>query len=232
MSIIQMDQSKQKKMNFIVGKKLNMTQHFGENGKVTPVTIIKTSDVVVTQVKSTETKDQYNAVQLGLSPKIAGSRRQNKSKIGHSKDLGKFGKFVEFRVQNPADYQIGQKLDLSQFSVGEFVDVIGTSKGRGFAGVIKRHGFAGYPASHGHAGKRMPGSIGQAFPQHVRKGLRMAGHMGNARITVKNLEIIDIDLAKGLLMVKGAVPGAPNGMLRVHTAKNANQPELNSATAN
>lgn len=198
-----------------------MTQHFSETGEVTPVTVVKAPEIVVTQIKSTDSKDGYNAIQVGVSPNIAGSRHANKPKAGHSKNLGNFGKFVEFRVDNPNDYQVGQKLNVSQFKVGEFVDVIGTMKGRGFAGVIKRHGFAGYPASHGHAGKRAPGSIGQAFPQHVRKGLRMAGHMGNTQVTVKNLEIIDIDPAKGLIMIKGAVPGSRNGMLKISTAKNA-----------
>lgn len=205
------------RMKFIVGKKLNMTQYFAENGEVIPVTVIKVPEVVVTQVKSQETKDGYSAVQVGVSPKIAGSRHANKAKAGHSKDLGTFGTFTEFRVENSSEYQVGQKLSAGQFEIGEMIDVIGTMKGRGFAGAIKRHGFAGFPASHGHDKPRSVGSIGQRYPQHTRKGLRMSGHMGASQVTVKNLQIVDVDAEKGLILVKGAVPGAPSGMIKILT---------------
>lgn len=204
-------------MKFIVGKKLNMTQYFAENGEVIPVTVVKTTEMVVTQVKTAETKDGYNSVQVGIMASIAGSRKADKAKTGHSKNLGTFGKFIEFRVENPADYSVGQKLNLSQFEVGEMVDVVGTMKGRGFAGGMKRHGFAGFPMSHGHNKPRSVGSIGQRYPQHVNKGHRMAGHMGASRVTVKNLQIVDVDTDRSLVMIKGAIPGANSGMVRVST---------------
>ncbi len=202
-------------MNFIVGKKLNMTQYFAENGEVMPVTVIKAPSVLVTQVKKTDTKDGYNAVQIGYSPATHGSRRENKPKLGHSKKLGTFGGFIEFRVDDSASYEVGQKIDLSSFQVGDFVDCVGTMKGRGFAGAMKRHGFAGFPMSHGHNRPRSVGSIGSRYPQHVNKGRRMAGHMGNSTVTVKNLQVVDVDTTKGLIMVKGAVPGANGGMIQI-----------------
>lgn len=204
-------------MKFIVGKKLNMTQYFAENGEVIPVTVVKAPEVVVTQIKLSDTKDGYNAVQVGISANVAGSRHANKAKAGHSKELGTFGKFAEFRVENPGDFQVGQKIDVSQFEVGEMINVIGVMKGRGFAGGMKRHGFAGFPMSHGHDKPRSVGSIGQRYPQHVNKGHRMAGHMGASQVTVKNLQIVDVDADKGLILVKGAVPGHPNGMVKIST---------------
>ncbi len=204
-------------MKFIVGKKLNMTQYFADNGEVIPVTVVKTPNLVVTQVKTADAKDGYNAVQVGVSASVAGSRHANKAKAGHSKNLGTFGKFVEFRVENPSEFQIGQTIDASQFEVGELVNVIGTMKGRGFAGVMKRHNFAGFPGSHGHDKPRSVGSIGSRYPQHVNKGRRMAGHMGASQVTVKNLQIVDVDAAKGLILIKGAVPGHPNGMVKIST---------------
>ncbi len=204
-------------MKFIVGKKLNMTQYFADNGEVIPVTVVKTPNLVVTQVKTADAKDGYNAVQVGVSASVAGSRHANKAKAGHSKNLGTFGKFVEFRVENPSEFQIGQTIDASQFEVGELVNVIGTMKGRGFAGVMKRHNFAGFPGSHGHDKPRSVGSIGSRYPQHVNKGRRMAGHMGASQVTVKNLQIVDVDSAKGLILIKGAVPGHPNGMVKIST---------------
>ncbi len=202
-------------MNFIVGKKLNMSSFFAENGEIIPVTVIKVPPMVVTQVKESTTKDAYNAVQVGISPVIAGSRKANKAKMGHSKNLGTFGKFVEFRVEDPASYEVGKKIDAGTFEIGEMVNVIGTMKGRGFAGAMKRHGFKGFPASHGHDHPRSVGSIGQRYPQHVNKGHRMSGHMGTQSVTVKNLQIVDVDLAKSLILVKGAVPGTRNGMVKV-----------------
>lgn len=207
----------QTRMKFIVGKKLNMTQYFAENGEVIPVTVVKAPSVVVTQVKTADSKDGYSAVQVGVSANIAGSRHANKPKAGHSKNLGTFGKFVEFRVDNPSEFQVGQKIEAAQFEVGEMVDVIGTMKGRGFAGAIKRHGFGGFPASHGHDKPRSVGSIGQRYPQHTRKGLRMSGHMGASQVTVKNLQIVDVDSNKGLILIKGAVPGHPNAMVKIST---------------
>lgn len=202
-------------MNFIVGKKLNMTQYFAENGEAMAVTVVSIPEMVVTQVKTTDGKDKYNAIQVGVSAQVAGSKNTNKPKTGHSKNLGDFGKFVEFRVNDIAEYAVGNKIDASKFEIGEIVNVVGVMKGRGFAGGMKRHGFAGFPASHGHDKPRSVGSIGQRYPQHVNKGHRMAGHMGTQNVTVKNLQIVDVDLDKGLLMVKGAVPGPNTGMLKI-----------------
>lgn len=201
-------------MNFIVGKKLNMTQYFLESGEVIPVTVLKVPAMVVTQVKTKEGKDKYNAVQVGVSKSVGGSKRVNKPLAGHLKGT-KAALLTEFRVADTADYEVGKKIDVASFEVGEIVNCIGTMKGRGFAGAIKRHGFAGFPASHGHNRPRSVGSIGQRFPQHVRKGLRMAGHMGTQDVTVKNLQIVEVDPARGLISVKGAVPGTNGGVVRI-----------------
>jgi large subunit ribosomal protein L3 len=200
------------KMNFLVGHKLNMTQYFDEaSGEVIPVTVIKAGSMVVTQVKSAEGKDKYSAVQIGVGKK----KKVSKSLQGHLKDLGTFSVLSEFKVKDSASYQRGQKVEISGFVPGEFVDVIGVSKGRGFAGAMKRHGFHGFPASHGHNKPRSVGSIGQRFPQHVRKGMRMSGHFGVDRVTVKNLQIVEVDAAKNLITVKGAIPGHRNGLVKV-----------------
>ncbi len=204
-------------MNFIVGKKLNMTQHFMESGEVIPVTMVKVPPMFVTQVKSKEGKDKYDAVQVGISKSVGGSSRKNKPLSGHLKDAKSVALLAEFRVDNTADYQVGQKLDASTFQIGEVIDCIGTMKGRGFAGAMKRHGFKGFPASHGHNRPRSVGSIGQRFPQHVRKGMRMAGHMGTQQVTVKNLQVVDIDVEKNIIAVKGAIPGHRNSVIKIRS---------------
>ncbi|MBP9686512.1 MAG: 50S ribosomal protein L3 [Candidatus Doudnabacteria bacterium] len=201
-------------MNFIVGKKLNMTQHFLESGEVVPVTIVQAAPVVVTQVKTKAGKEKYEAVQVGVKSSITGTRNHSKAVQGHIKEA-KVGKLVEFPVSDASGYNVGQTLDVSTFQVGELVNCVGTMKGRGFAGAMKRHGFAGFPASHGHNKPRSVGSIGQRFPQHVRKGLRMSGHMGTNQVTVKNLQVVSVDAARGLLALKGAVPGFRNGMVKI-----------------
>ncbi len=189
-----------------------MTQHFDEaSGEVIPVTVIKVVPMVVTQVKSIETKDKYNAVQIGVGKK----KKASKSLQGHTKGLGAFSVLAEFRVPEAKGFQRGKKIGLEGFESGEVVNVIGVSKGRGFAGAMKRHGFKGFPASHGHNKPRSVGSIGQRFPQHVRKGMRMSGHMGNSQITVKNLQVVEIDPAKNLISLKGAVPGHRNGIVKI-----------------
>lgn len=202
-------------MNFIVGRKLNMSQHFVESGEVIPVTVLKVPTMVVTQVKTKDGKDKYDAVQVGVSPSVGGSRRENKPSKGHTKDMGNFGLLAEFRVKDIANFSVGQKIDASIFQIGEIVDCVGMMKGRGFAGAMKRHGFSGFPASHGHDRPRSVGSIGQRFPQHVRRGMRMSGHMGTLQVTVKNLQVVDVDVAKGLISVKGAVPGTRNGVVKI-----------------
>ncbi len=196
---------------FIVGRKLNMTQYFGENGEVIPVTVVKVETSVITQIKSKDTKDNYNAIQVGFGKK----KKLNKSEKGHLKDLGDFANLTEFRVEDAKGFKKGQKISVESFQIGEFVNCVGTSKGRGFAGAMKRHGFKGFPASHGHNRPRSVGSIGQMFPQHVMKGVRMGGHMGNARITEKNLQIVEIDKFKNLMSLKGAIPGHMNGLVKI-----------------
>lgn len=197
-------------MKFAIATKLNMTSHFLENGTAVPVTVLKAAPLVVTQVK-TQDKDKYQAVQVGYGKK----KKVTKAIAGHLNGLGNFAHLKEFRVQDTSGIEIGQKLDLSDFQVGEILNITGVMKGRGFAGAIKRHGFGGMPASHGHDKPRAVGSIGQRYPQHVRKGLRMAGHMGGQLVTVKNLQIIDIDPKRNLIAVKGAVPGARRGMVEL-----------------
>lgn len=199
-------------MNFAVGKKLNMSQYFDEaSGEVVPVSVLKAEKLFVTQVKEITAKDGYNAVQVGFGKK----KKLSKALIGHFKGLGSFAQTSEFKVKTPGEYKIGQQLDLSAFQVGEMVNAIGVSKGRGFAGAMKRHGFSGFPMSHGHNKPRSVGSIGQRWPQHVRKGMRMAGHMGDKQVTVKNLQVVEVDLKRNLVMLKGAVPGTRNGFVRI-----------------
>src|SRR3989344_4256769 len=208
-------------MNFALGRKLNMSQIFDQaTGMSFPVTVVQSAPMIITQIKSKETKDKYNAVQVGSGPtklRNGVNKRKNISKAvkGHLKGLEVFSVLAEFRVSDVKDYSHGQKLDLSGFKVGEFVNVVGTSKGRGFQGAMKRHGFKGFPASHGHDRPRSVGSIGQRWPQHVRKGMRMAGHMGNQQVTVKNLQVVEVDAKKHLIALKGAVPGHMNSMVKI-----------------
>ncbi len=212
-------------MNFIVARKLNMSTHFAENGDVIPVTVLKVPPMTVTQVKTKESKDGYNAVQVGYATSVGGSRHSNKPATGHLKKVRENGEkgiggLTEFRITDTTDYALGKKIDASIFQVGELVNCVGKMKGRGFAGAMKRHGFHGFPASHGHDKPRSVGSIGQRFPQHVRKGMRMAGHMGTQDVTVKNLQIVEVDLAKHLIAVKGAVPGTRGGVIKVYSTGN------------
>jgi large subunit ribosomal protein L3 len=210
-------------MNFLLGRKLNMTQYFDEaTGSVIPVTVISAVPMTVTQVKTAEGSDKYSAVQVGIDKKSrgagsgsAGKNRQSKSLQGHLKGLPAFAVLSEFRITDPASYKKGQKVDISGFKPGEMVNVIGTTKGRGFAGAMKRHGFAGFPMSHGHNKPRSVGSIGQRFPQHVRKGMRMAGHMGVVGATIKNLQVVEVDAKKNLITVKGAIPGHPHALVKI-----------------
>ena len=189
-----------------------MTQIFDQGtGTSFPVTVVQAAPMTVTQVKTLESKDKYNAVQVG-----SGKRKNiSKSVKGHLKELGGFAILAEVRVPDTNVYQRGQKVDLSGFQVGEIVNVVGVSKGRGFQGAIKRHGFAGFPASHGHDKPRSVGSIGQRWPQHVRKGMRMAGHMGNKQVTVKNLQVVEVDAKRNLIALKGAIPGHRNTVVKI-----------------
>ena len=198
---------------FILAEKLNMSQMFALDGKVVPVTVLKAGPVKVTQVR-TQDKDKYQAVQVGFGKK----KKANKAAAGHTKELGNFARLVEFRVADSSGFSRGQEIKADTFAVGDMVKVSAEMKGRGFAGPIKRHGFHGAPASHGHDHPRAVGSIGGRFQQHVRKGKRMAGHMAGVR-TVTNLEIVDVDVMRNLIAIKGAVPGPNGGLVRIQTVK-------------
>jgi len=192
----------------IIGRKLGMGQIFRDNGKVEAVTAIEAGPCVVTQVK-TKAKERYNAAQLGFGEaKRPPSRR------------GQFKYRREFRVADTETIKVGDRVDVSLFKEGDLVDISGVSKGKGFAGVVKRHHFAGGPKTHGQSDRhRAPGSIGSTTsPGRVLKGMRMAGHMGSSRVTARNLEVCKADPARNLLLIKGAVPGARNGLLLIKKA--------------
>ena len=193
-----------------LGKKIGMSQIFRDNGESVPVTVIQAGPCAVTQIKSKET-DGYNAVQLGFGA----TKNLNKPERGHLKNSDPVKHLREVKADNLQDYSIGQQISVDIFDVGEKIDIIGTTKGKGFAGTMKRHGFGGGPRTHGQSDRgRAPGSIGGGTtPGKVYKGLKMSGHMGNEQVTVKNLEIVQIDQDRNLLIVKGGVPGAPNGFV-------------------
>lgn len=208
-------------MKFILGKKIEMTQIFRPDGTVVPVTRITAGPCVVTQIK-TKDKDGVEAVQLGFGTKK--KFRVNKPETGHLKDV-KMGedetatiRFLrDITVENHG-LQKGDVINAQTFTAGDKVTVVGTSKGRGFQGVVKRHGFHGQSATHGTKDQeRMPGSIGAGGVQRVFKGMRMAGHMGDDRVSVKNLEIVEVYPEQNELMIKGAVPGARGGLLIIHS---------------
>ena len=202
----------------ILGEKLGMTQIFDE-GRAIPVTVIKAGPCFVAQVKTTE-RDGYAAVQLAFGD--VRDRRLNKPTAGHfAKHGGKPGRFlVELRTDNASNYQPGQEIRADVFQAGDRTDVVGVSRGKGFAGPMKRQGFRGVPASHGTERKhRSPGSIGgAATPSRVFKGTRMAGQMGNERVTVLNLQVVHIDPERNLLLLKGAIPGPPGGLVMVKSS--------------
>ncbi len=206
----------------ILGKKIGMTQVFSADGQVVPVTVLKAGPCVVVQRK-TPTSDGYDAVQLGFM-EYAKKTGVNKPSAGHLKKSGAEGvKFMrEFRLEEGSngDLKAGDRVLVDEFKPKEKVDVIGVSKGRGFASLIKRHNFKGGPGSHGSMFHRAPGSIGaSSFPSRVFPGMKMAGHMGTARVTVRNLEIVQVDAEENVLLVKGAVPGPTGGYVMVRRAK-------------
>jgi large subunit ribosomal protein L3 len=200
----------------IIGKKLGMTQIFRDDGKAEAVTAIEAGPCMVIQVK-TKDKEGYDAVQLGFGE----AKRVKSPQRGHLKGLGQFRHLREFRVSDTEAIEVGQKVDVSLFEPGELVGVTGVSKGKGFAGVVKRYHFAGGPKTHGQSDRhRAPGSIGATTsPGRVLKGRRMAGHMGSDRVTVRHLEVFEADPTRNLLLVKGAVPGARNGLLLIRKNK-------------
>ena len=208
----------------ILGKKIGMTQVFNADGQVIPVTLVKAGPCVVTQRK-TPAIDGYDAVQLGL---VEYAKKPNKPMAAHLKKSGADGvKFLhEFRLDkgtrdsNPGDLKQGDRVLAEEFKERDVVDVIGTSKGRGFAGLVKRHHFRGGPASHGSMFHRAAGSIGaSSFPSRVFPGMKMAGRMGNQQVTVRNLEIVSVDTDDNVIAVKGAIPGPNGGYVMVRRAK-------------
>jgi large subunit ribosomal protein L3 len=213
------ESSEEKQVTGILGTKLGMTQVFDENNRVVPVTVVRAGPCVVTQIRTQEA-DGYTAVQLAYG--AVDPRRVNKPETGHFSKAGVTPRrhLVELRTSDANEYQLGQEVTAEVFETGAVVDVVGTTKGKGTAGVMKRHGFHGLGASHGVQRKhRSPGSIGGcATPGRVFKGLKMAGRMGHARVTNQNLTVHRVDADSGLLLIKGAVPGPKGGLVLVKSA--------------
>ncbi len=208
-------------MEGILGKKLGMTQVFGEGGAMVPVTVLEVGPCLVVQRKTKET-DGYEAVQIGFVENSKPMRKVNRPMQGHFKKagVGAARRVAEFKIDAGAEWKAGDEIKASLFAIGDFVDIVGTSKGKGFQGVVKRHGFAGGRATHGSMFHRAPGSIGaSSFPSRVYPGMRAAGRMGGARITTKNLKVVAVDAEKNLLLVRGAVPGATGSYVAVKRAK-------------
>lgn len=216
-------------MKFILGKKLGMSQIYDDKGNVTPVTVVEAEPNTVVQLKSKE-KDGYESVQVGFG--IKKEKNVSKAQKGHFKNWGNFAISKEFRFDSkgkrsrgqeqelidPAQLTVGQKIDVSVFVPGDPVKVTGMTKGKGFQGVVKRHGFHGMPRSHGHRSvQRHGGSIGQRFPQHTLKGLRMPGRMGNDKLTVRGLKVVVVDVENNLIAINGAVPGNRGGIIAIQS---------------
>lgn len=198
-------------MKFILGEKQVMSQKFAPDGTVIPVTAVVAGPCVVVQVKTAD-KDGYKAVQVGFGRK----KNINKPMRGHLKDLGSFSHLREFRLDDSASFNVGDTITTAVFEPKEVIKVVGTSKGKGFQGVVKRHGFAGQKATHGHKDQlRMPGTSGMGGVQHVFKGKKMGGRMGGDQITVSNLEIVEIDAENNIVYIKGAVPGRPGSLVEI-----------------
>ena len=210
-------------MKFILGKKLGMSQIFNEQGKVIPVTLVEAGPCHVIQARTQE-KDGYSAVQIGFESKK--DKHTNKAQQGHFKKSGVQGNFRYSREFQVEDLKVGDKIDVGIFNPGEIVRVSGISKGKGFQGVVKRHGFSGANATHGTKhNERAPGSIGSAWPQRVFKGKKMAGRMGSDRVTVKGLEIIEVDKDQNILAINGALPGRKGTLLEIVVIKEINIPK-------
>ena len=208
-----------KQLKGLLGEKLGMTQVWDENNRVVPVTVVKAGPCVVTQIKTPE-QDGYSSVQIAFG--AIDPRKVNKPASGHFAKAGVTPRrhLVELRTDDASEYAVGQELAVDTFETGQVIDVVGTTKGKGYAGVMKRHGFHGVGASHGaHRNHRKPGSIGGcATPGRVFKGMRMAGRMGVARQTTQNLTIHAVDAENVLILIKGAVPGPKGGLVLVRTA--------------
>lgn len=204
-------------MKGILGRKIGMTEVFTKDGKVIPVTVVEVEPNVVTQVKTIET-DGYNAIQLAVTDKS--EKRATKSEIGHAKKAGVSPKrfLKEIRVEDASSYTLGSELKADTFEVGEMVDVTGTSKGKGFAGVIKRHNQSRGPETHGSRYHRRPGSMGTMRPMRVLKGKKLAGHLGNETVTIQNLEIIDVNLVDNYILVSGNIPGPKKSLVLIKSA--------------
>jgi large subunit ribosomal protein L3 len=214
-------------INGIIGRKKGMAQLFNENRNIVQVTAIEAGPCFITQVKRAE-KEGYNAIQLGFGD----TKRLTQPEKGHLKKTGNLKYLREFRLDDVASLEVGQKVDVSIFKPGDIVDVIGISKGKGFAGGVKRHHFSGGLKTHGQSDRhRAPGAIGSTtFPGRVWKGLRMAGHMGDVRATVRGLTVVEANAEKNLLLLRGAVPGAKDGILLVKKSRIAAHGAAPSAT--
>jgi large subunit ribosomal protein L3 len=200
----------------LLGRKLGMTQAFDDNGEVVALTIVQAGPCYVTQIRTPE-RDGYRAVQIGYEE----TKRLTRAEQGHLRGVPKLRHLRELPFDDGEDLVVGAKIDVSMLEPGELVDVTGTSKGHGFAGVVKRHGFRGGPKTHGQSDRhRAPGSVGSGTtPGRVFKGMRMAGRMGGERITVQNLQVMQVDPDRNLVALKGAVPGARNGLLLIRKSR-------------
>ena len=201
-------------MKFILGKKENMTEYFGEDGAVVPVTVVSAGPVTVMKIFSKD-KDGYNAVRVGFG--IGKKERINKAQLGTMKD-GLFKTLKEFRLKSAdtSDAKVGDVIDVSSFAPGDKLQVTSVSKGKGFQGVVKRHGFHGGPRTHGQKhSEREPGSIGGGLRTHVPKGMRMAGRMGSDRVTQKNLKVVFVDKENNLMLIKGAIAGKRGSLVEI-----------------
>lgn len=202
----------------LLGKKIGMTQVFDDENRLVPVTVIEAGPCPVTQIKSTE-KDGYDAIQIGY--RLQKEHRLSAGELGHLKKAGvdPVAELSEFRTNGETEFKVGDVLTVEHFKEGQKIDVIGSSKGRGFQGVVKRYGFAGGPASHGSMFHRRGGSYGMCqWPGHVIKGKKMPGRMGGKPRTVQNLEVVKVDIEKNLILIKGSIPGSRGGLVTVRTA--------------
>ena len=203
-------------MSGLIGRKIGMTQVFTDAGNMISVTAIEAGPCIVTQIKNVA-REGYNAIQVGFGE----AARLNAPEKGHLGKLGLFKHLREFRVDDTSEVELGHRIDVGMFQPGDCVDIVGTSKGRGFAGTVKGPHFSGGPKTHGQSDRhRAPGSVGAGTdPGRVLKGQRMAGHMGSRRVTVKRIEVVKADPDRNLLLVRGAVPGAKNGLVEIRKAQ-------------